>query len=166
MKGEREEIAMKILFPVVRFTTVSAMLVPFVTNMATVFKAQIHVLRVESLMDQFIEMRIKDAEEWLDGFINEHLKWHFVHRAPVIPGDPAQEILKYIDENEIDCAIIGTHGRKGLNVIFGSVAQAIVGRSTVPVLTINPYLTTKSLRKRNAVYLEKLRQDICSSESK
>ena len=49
---------MNILFPVVRFTDVSAVLAPFVKNMALMFKANIHVLRVEPLIDQFIEMRV------------------------------------------------------------------------------------------------------------
>jgi nucleotide-binding universal stress UspA family protein len=35
---------------------------------------------------------------------------------------------------------MGTHGRKGLeHVIFGSVAEKVVKKSPVPVLSINPY---------------------------
>jgi len=51
-----------------------------------------------------------------------------------------QEILKTIDSEGIDLVIMGTHGRKGLKyVFFGSVAENVVKRSPVPVLTINPY---------------------------
>jgi nucleotide-binding universal stress UspA family protein len=36
--------------------------------------------------------------------------------------------------------VLGTHGRKGLeHTVFGSVAENVVRRSPVPVLTINPY---------------------------
>ena len=59
---------MKILFPVVRFTDVSSVLAPFVKNMALMLRANIHVLRVEPLIDQFIEMRVKEAEEWVSEF--------------------------------------------------------------------------------------------------
>jgi nucleotide-binding universal stress UspA family protein len=35
---------------------------------------------------------------------------------------------------------MGTHGRKGLEkIVFGSVAERVVQKSPVPVLTINPY---------------------------
>ncbi|WP_319409408.1 universal stress protein [uncultured Desulfosarcina sp.] len=151
---------MKILFPVVRFTDVSSVLAPLVKNMALMFKAEIHVLRVEPLIDQFIDMRVKEADEWLDEFIVKHFEECEVSRAPVVPGDPAVEILKYIDEHEIDCVIIGTHGRKGLSgILFGTVVKDIVGRSPVPVLSINPYLITKDFKKRNATYLGALMEE-------
>ena len=41
---------------------------------------------------------------------------------------------------DIDLVVMGTHGRKGLeHVIFGSVAENVVKKSTVPVMTVNPY---------------------------
>ena len=145
---------MNILFPVVRFTNVSAVLAPFVKNMALMFKANIHVLRVEPLIDQYIEMRVKEAEEWLCDFIGENFEGCPVTQAPVVPGDPAVETLSYIEKNEIDCVVIGTHGRKGLSgVLFGSTARDIVGKAPVPVLSLNPFLMTKEFKKRNAAYL-------------
>jgi nucleotide-binding universal stress UspA family protein len=57
-----------------------------------------------------------------------------------VQGDPAEEILKYIAQEKVDLVIMGTHGRKGLDrVLFGSVANEVVKKSPVPVLTINPY---------------------------
>ena len=51
-----------------------------------------------------------------------------------------KEILKTIESETIDLVIMGTHGRKGLeHVFFGSVAENVVKKSPVPVLTINPY---------------------------
>jgi nucleotide-binding universal stress UspA family protein len=56
------------------------------------------------------------------------------------PSEMAQEILKSIESEDIDLVIMGTHGRKGLeHVVFGSVAENVVKRSSAPVLTINPY---------------------------
>jgi nucleotide-binding universal stress UspA family protein len=55
-------------------------------------------------------------------------------------GDAAEEILKYVRSEGIDLIIMGTHGRKGLEkIVFGSVAERVVQKSPVPVLTINPY---------------------------
>jgi nucleotide-binding universal stress UspA family protein len=35
---------------------------------------------------------------------------------------------------------MGSHGRKGLDeTIFGSVAENVLKKSPVPVLTVNPY---------------------------
>ena len=58
----------------------------------------------------------------------------------ILSGDPAQEILKTIESEGIDLVIMGTHGRKGLeHIFFGSVAETVVKKLPVPVLTINPY---------------------------
>lgn len=151
---------MKILFPVVRTSDVSAFLAPFVKNMVKVFKADLHVFHVVPPTDQFIEARVRECDRWLDEFIATHFLDCTVHKGGVVPGDPAEEILKYIDREEIDCVFIGTHGSKGLgSVLFGSVAKEIVGRAPVPVLSVNPFRMTKSFRKRNAQYLEKLTEE-------
>lgn len=58
----------------------------------------------------------------------------------IVFGDPAQEILKSIESEGVDLVIMGTHGSKGLDkVFFGSVAETVVKKSPVPVLTVNPY---------------------------
>jgi len=148
---------MKILFPVVRFTDVSSILVPFVKNMAKVLRAEVHVLRVEPALDQFVGLRVKEGTEWLEDFVATYLPDISVHKAKVIPGDPAVEILKYIDENAIDYVVIGTHGRRGLgSILFGSVAKEVVGKSPIPVLSINPYKLTESCKERSAECFEKI----------
>lgn len=144
---------MKILFPVVRYADTSSILAPFVKNMARAFDAEIHVLWVEPLMDQFLELRLKESNEWLDQFIAEHFADYPIEKGKIVPGDPAAEILKYIRENQIDNVIIGTHGTKGASVAFGSVAKEIVSKSPVPVLTINTYRLSKDFKKRNTEYL-------------
>lgn len=52
-------------------------------------------------------------------------------------GRPRRQILKYADEHDVDQIVMGTHGRSGLSrVALGSVAEAVVRRSPVPVTTI------------------------------
>lgn len=148
---------MKILFPVVRFTEVSSILAPFVKNMARLCNAQIHVLTVEPPIDQFIEMRIKEASEWIEEFISRNLSDYPASRVEVVPGDPAEKILEYIDKHGMDFVIIGTHGRTGLSgLLFGSVAKDIVAKSPIPVLTINPFKLNESYLNRNAECIDKL----------
>jgi nucleotide-binding universal stress UspA family protein len=58
----------------------------------------------------------------------------------VVFGDPAEEIIKYVEFEGIDLIIIGTHGKKGLEkVLFGSVANRVIKMSPVPVLSVNPH---------------------------
>jgi nucleotide-binding universal stress UspA family protein len=53
--------------------------------------------------------------------------------------DPAEVILDYTKNNNVDLIVIATHGRSGITRwAFGSVADRIVRHSKVPVLTITP----------------------------
>lgn len=52
-------------------------------------------------------------------------------------GNPHEEILEYVSEHDIDMIIVGTHGRTGFDrAVMGSVAERVVRRSPVPVLTV------------------------------
>jgi nucleotide-binding universal stress UspA family protein len=54
-----------------------------------------------------------------------------------VEGNPYEEILEYASKRGIDMIIMGTHGRTGLDrVVMGSVAERVVRRSPVPVLTV------------------------------
>ena len=47
------------------------------------------------------------------------------------------EILNYVDDNDIDLIVMGTHGRRGLDrYLLGSVTEKIVRLADVPVLTV------------------------------
>ncbi len=52
-------------------------------------------------------------------------------------GIPRAMILQVAEEIGADLIVMGTHGRTGLaHVFFGSVAEHVVQRSNVPVLTV------------------------------
>ena len=83
---------------------------------------------------------LKGAEKTMKRVCKEQLQGCPNFQKRILTGDPAQEILKTIESERIDLVIMGTHGRKGLeHVFFGSVAENVVKKSPVPVLTINPY---------------------------
>jgi len=49
-------------------------------------------------------------------------------------GVPHEEILTYVEANDIDLIIMGTHGRTGLNhFLIGSVAEKVIRSANVPV---------------------------------
>jgi len=55
----------------------------------------------------------------------------------VVAGRPAQTIVEYVTEHDIDAIVMGSHGREGFSrVLLGSVAEAVVRRSPVPVTVV------------------------------
>lgn len=55
----------------------------------------------------------------------------------VAAGNPAEEILKALDEVKADLVAMSTHGRSGLSrLAFGSVTDKILRQANVPVLTV------------------------------
>lgn len=57
--------------------------------------------------------------------------------STVTTGTAYRSIIDYIEDNEIDIVVMGTHGRKGLDrYLLGSVTERVVRTSEVPVLTV------------------------------
>jgi nucleotide-binding universal stress UspA family protein len=55
----------------------------------------------------------------------------------VVEGDTVDEILLAASAHKADVIAIGTHGRRGLERLFlGSVAEAVVRRSPIPVVVV------------------------------
>jgi len=147
------ETVKKILFPV-DLSGVSQQIVPEVIEMARKFNAEVHLLFVAGTLEQYdtfhvphpsldqFEMELhKTGERRLLEFEQEHFTDYPCTRRAVLNGHPAEMILKYIESEKIDMVIMGTHGRKGVDrMLFGSVAEQVVKDSTVPVMSINPYL--------------------------
>jgi nucleotide-binding universal stress UspA family protein len=53
-------------------------------------------------------------------------------------GQTHEAILEYVADNEIDCIVMGTSGRSGLDrLVLGSVAERTLRESPVPVLTVH-----------------------------
>jgi len=55
----------------------------------------------------------------------------------VVTGDPATEILDYIEANDVDIVVMSSHGRSGVSKWFlGSVAERVLRRSTAPLFLV------------------------------
>lgn len=145
-----------ILFPV-DLSTASPKLVPYVKSMAEKYESEINLLFIARNLKYFADMYVPDptimtlereviqgAAKRLEEFKNKYFEGIKNVQTSVVHGDPAGEILEYINNNQVDLVIMGTHGRKGLDkIVFGSVADRIVKASLVPVLLINPYKNDK-----------------------
>lgn len=52
-------------------------------------------------------------------------------------GDAARSILEYVEGDDVDLVVIGSHGRSGPSrVLLGSVAETVSRRSPVPVTIV------------------------------
>lgn len=137
----------KILFPV-DLSEVSLAAWPLARDLARRFKASLEVLYVEEYLP---------ASEWqfprrrLDGALRAEILKHVRAkigpgpRVHIVEGEPAVAILHLARTRRPDLIVMGTHGRTGLaRAWMGSVAEAVVRLSPVPVLTTRG--TPKAIR--------------------
>jgi nucleotide-binding universal stress UspA family protein len=96
-------------------------------------------------MIEDVEERIAEAREYLAPLAAELAARGIRVKAEVRRGDPVQEILAAAREFDSDLIAMTTHGRSGLGrLLFGSVAEAVLRRSDIPVLMIR--LTEKQVQ--------------------
>jgi nucleotide-binding universal stress UspA family protein len=142
----------KILFPC-DLTENSSKILPYVLSLCEKYNSMIYLLHVvqdlhkwgkvyipHGSMDTFQKEAVEGAEKALDKVCEEQLESCPNFQRRVVSGDAAMEILKTIETEEIELVVMGTHGRKGLeHIVMGSVAENVVRKSPVPVMTVNPY---------------------------
>jgi nucleotide-binding universal stress UspA family protein len=68
-------------------------------------------------------------------------------KGTVVVGYPAEEILKYVDENAIDLVMLATHGRSGVREWdLGSVAHKVIHATKVPIWLVPVRLRPEILK--------------------
>ena len=61
------------------------------------------------------------------------------YETQLLSGYASTEILRFVEEKDIDLIVMGSHGLTGLaHVLFGSTADRVVRKATCSVLTIRP----------------------------
>lgn len=61
-----------------------------------------------------------------------------VDRTTVRVGRPAQSIVEYADDADVDQIVIGSHGRSGLSrLLRGSVSERVLRHASVPVTVVH-----------------------------
>lgn len=51
-------------------------------------------------------------------------------------GNPAHDVVRIADENDVDLIIVGSHGRHGLKLLLGSTANAVLHHAHCDVLAV------------------------------
>lgn len=139
----------KILWPT-DFSIMAERALPYVTSLTQQYNAEIHVLYViediahheawygefnKNHVDELTERAQKSAHKRLDQICEKYLEGCPLYIKHVAVGDPAREILKLIELENIDMVVMATRGHGG-HFSFGSVAEKVLKNSPVPVTTI------------------------------
>ena len=57
--------------------------------------------------------------------------------STVLKGDPAERIIKFAEEQNVDMIVVGSHGIGGFErLVIGSVSEKVVRHAKVPVLVV------------------------------
>lgn len=51
-------------------------------------------------------------------------------------GSPGRDIVRIAEENHVDLIVVGSHGRKGIKILLGSTANAILHHARCDVLAV------------------------------
>jgi nucleotide-binding universal stress UspA family protein len=139
----------KILWPT-DFSSNAEKALPYVNSLTQQYDAEIHVLYViediahhESWYGEFEKKRVEELMEWanqsakkrLEQICEKYLEGCRLYIRHIAIGDPAKEILKLIEAENIDLVVMASHGQKG-NFRFGSVTEKVIKYSPVPVTAI------------------------------
>ena len=64
-------------------------------------------------------------------------------------GDPAQEIVRFAEEQAVDLVAMATHGHTGFqHLVLGSVAEKVMQQLSIPILLVRPFLRAEQRRKQ------------------
>lgn len=119
-------------------------------EMAAKYGAQLHVMHV---LPPMVNPLLSDAEYVLDypsetsmlPKLQERLEQEYGSRIGesvdselvVLSGHVSSEILRYLEEKEIDLAILGAFGFSGMGlVLFGSVAKRVAQKALCSVMIV------------------------------
>jgi len=115
-------------------------------DLAETYDARLHVLHVVDVSGDAGEFRpvtvlddLRERGENLTADLADRAaeSGHDDVRTEVVDGVPHRAILSYVEDNDVDLVVMGTHGRTGLRrYLLGSVAEKVVRLSDVPVLTV------------------------------
>ena len=90
-----------------------------------------HILAADNRLLRKIKTAVPDVEV------------HYHH----LSGLPSQKVLEFVDRNEPRLLVLGSHARRGISRILGSIASKIMRRASCPVMvrTTGPFVPAAPL---------------------
>ena len=123
---------------------------PYVSMLSRLHKCEVHLIYVLEAVGHFgawygdydpshterlQALEREKAEQALTGICEKHLNGCPLYVKHTAIGEPADEILKFIEKVRPNLIVLSSKGRKG-RFSIGSVAERVVRHSKVPVLTV------------------------------
>ncbi len=142
---------MKKILVAIDFSAGSAQALHYALKFAVCFDAQLlllHVLHDPAEAPGFYSSKkagkkvLRNMEEaasrMMDEFVGKHLKKSNKFEARIVPGLPAEEIVRLAEKEKADLIVMGTRGHSGLKrLMIGSVTDRVIRAGTCPVLAVN-----------------------------
>lgn len=119
--------------------------VPHAIELADRYGARLHVLYVAdtteystvTFEDDVVDPLVDEGEQVVDEVVEKATDQNVEAVGVVMKGGAYETILQYVEDEDIDVVVMGTHGRRGLDrALLGSVTERIVRTSDAPVLTV------------------------------
>lgn len=141
----------KILVPL-DGSELSEQALPMAEELAGRLGSKIFVLQVsestESGLYHMQELYVNQIAQRVTNMVKKYRPDVMVEPVIII-GSPAEEIIKFIERNNIGLVVMGTHGRSGITRwAVGSVASKVVRGTRTPVLMIRTTGTKPPEKKR------------------
>jgi nucleotide-binding universal stress UspA family protein len=90
-----------------------------------------------SFSEEWYERAKDDAERLFDEVAADAAEAGVDVARELEVGKPVRTIVEFAEEEDIDQIVMGSHGRSGVSrILLGSVAEAVVRRSPVPVTVV------------------------------
>jgi nucleotide-binding universal stress UspA family protein len=143
------------------FSKASKKAVTYATDLARKMKARIILLNVvqsntsgETLMkwkrleEEMIKIAVEDGEALLAEVKKKAGAKTNIAFEYRLGYDFARVVNRFVEENDVDLVVMGTHGATGLKkVLMGSNAASMINTSLVPVIAIPAEATFKPIKK-------------------
>ena len=136
-------IVLKNVLVAIDFDEASDAALAYARTLARTFGARLHVLHV--MGNPFLRPTANDPRDIESGIARTMAdrltdeERHTLRAVSVLRKSetPADEVVKYAEDEAIDLIVIGTHGRSGVaHLLMGSVAEKVVRSAPCPVLTV------------------------------
>lgn len=123
----------------------AAAAVPHAIELADRYGARLHVLYVAdtteystvTFEDDVVDPLTEQGEAVVDDVVEAAEERNIEAVGVVQQGGAYETILQYVDDQDVDVIVMGTHGRRGLDrALLGSVTERVVRTADVPVLTV------------------------------
>jgi len=92
---------------------------------------------IPTFSEEWYENETAAAEELFDEIEGLATETDLAVEREIEVGKPIRTIVEYAEDSDVDQIVMGSHGRSGVTrILLGSVAEAVVRRSPVPVTVV------------------------------